>query len=403
MKHYFWISGLIIFVVTALSAQSYFGSEPGSSGIYQYVTGVRGQGMGDVALALPDSVAPSAYGITQWQFLRHSRIVVGARYYVNQISVDDFNFTRSSAGLNQVVIVVPLISYKWHLGFTLSPYSINNIAFNRQYTQSVASYREVTSRQANLNKAQFATVWAPEPEITVGVVYNYYFGINITEYKILFDEGNYNDIRIRDEYRISGRSVGFYLGMNAIPRVRLTGFVEVAPNASARRIYSYSYAGKLTVSENEAQEATIPAQLGGGIAIQLKSGWILAADGVYQNWERGFGILAPDVSLSRNWYHLGIGTELAASRERHASLLRKLDWRLGVSLQKTGYQYLGNDIYRYALHLGTGIPFFFGYNRLDVAIRFGSRGDRNLKIVRENFIELNFGVSLGEKWFQRIR
>ncbi len=403
MKQYLTVIVALFVWIASVEGQSYFGSEPGSSGLYQYVTGVRGQGMGDVTLALPDSVAPAAYGITQWQFLRHSRLVIGARYYVNQITVDDFRFTRSSIGLNHLVIVIPLISYKWHLGFTLSPYSLNNIAFNRQYTQSVASYREVTSRQASLNKAQFATVWAPEPEIAVGVTYNYYFGVNVTEYKVLFDEGNFNDIRIRDEYRISGRSVGFYLGMNAIPRVRLTGFVEVAPNASAQRIYSYSYAGKLTVSESEDQDATIPAQLGGGMAIQLSPNWVLAVDGVYQNWNDGFGIPAPDVDLAKNWYHIGVGTELAATRERHARLLRKLDWRMGISVQKTGYRYAGNDIYRYAVHLGMGIPFFFGYNRVDIALRMGYRGDRKLEFVRENFIELNFGVSLGEKWFQRIR
>ena len=403
MKHRFIIIFALFTFVTLVNSQSYFGSEPGSSGLYQYVTGVRGQGMGDVSLALPDSVAPDAYGITQWQFLRHSRLVIGARYYLNQITVDNFHFTRSSIGLNHLVIVIPLISYKWHLGFSLSPYSLNNIAFDRQYTQSVASYREVTSRQASLNKAQFATVWAPEPEIAVGVVYNYYFGVNITEYKVLFDEGNFNDIRIRDEYRLAGRSVGFFLGMNAIPRVRLSGFVEVAPNASAQRIYSYSFAGKLTVSESENLDATIPAQIGAGLAIRLSPNWIVAADGVYQNWSNGFGIQTPEVALADNWFHLGMGTELAALRERHARLLRRVDWRWGISVQKTGYRYAGNDIYRYAVHLGIGVPFFFGYNRMDFALRFGYRGDKKLEIIRENFIELNFGVSLGEKWFQRIR
>ena len=394
---------IVLFMITGVQAQSYFGSQPGSFGLLEHVTGIRGQGMGDVTLAVPDSVSPSAYGITQWGFIRHSRIVIGGKYFINRANVDDFGFNRASAGLHNVVLVIPLISYKWHLGFTLAPYSINSIAFNRQYTSSVASYREVTSRQANLSKAQFAMAWAPVSQISIGVAYNYYFGVNTTEYKILFDEGNFNDIRIQDEYRIRGSNLGFYLGMNSIPGVRLTGFVEVSPTATATRNYSYSFAGKVTVSETAEEEASIPAQLGLGVSFRLGEHLIIASDAIYQNWRNGFGISRAATEVGKEWFHLGAGLELSAKRERRAPLLRRVDWRMGFSYQNTGYRYNGMDIFQYAIHLGTGIPFFFGYNRLDVALRMGSRGNRNMKNVYENFIELNFGVSLGEKWFQRIR
>ncbi len=404
MRKKFQISVLILFTwIATLPAQSYFGSGPGSFGIRKYVTGIRGQGMGNVALALPDSVAPSAYGITQWGFIRHSRIVIGGEYFITRTNVDNFSFNRASAGLHNVVLIIPLISYKWHLGFTLAPYAVNNIAFIRQFSTPLTSYREITSRLANLGKAQFATAWSPAPQISIGVAYNYYFGVNITEYKILFDEGNFNDIRIQDEYEVRGSNLGFYLGMNSIPGVRLTGFIETAPNATARRTYRYSFAGKVTVSQTEDKDATIPTQMGLGVSFTIGQHLTIASDFVYQNWRNGFGITQHTAEIGPEWYHFGTGIELGAKRERHTALLRRLDWRLGVSVDNLGYKYAGNNVYQYALHLGTGIPFFFGYNRLDIALRLGSRGDQNLKNVRENFIELNFGVSLGEKWFQRIR
>ncbi len=403
MKHILFILLIVITGLVNGFTQSYFSNLPGSFGLYQYNSGTRGMAMGGVTLALPDSIAPTAYGITQWGAIRHSRILMGGQYFITRTEIENFAYNKASAGINNVVIVIPLISGKWHLGFTLMPLSTNLAAFNRQYTASAGTYREISSRQANLGKAQFSMAWSPVPQVSMAVAYNYYFGKNIVEYKILFDSGDFNDIRLKDEYRLSGNGIGLYLGMNSIPRIRLTGFVEVSPRVNTIWRSSYSYAGKLTVSEEKNIQATIPTQVGAGISFKLGDHLTLATDGIYQNWSNGFGLLLPSLNIGKEWFHIGAGIELGALRERHTPLLRKIDWRLGVSVENTGYVFQGMEIYQYALHWGVGIPFFFGYNRLDFAIQAGTRGNKQLTIAKENFIKFNFGVSLGEKWFQRIR
>ena len=61
----------------------------------------------------------------------------------------------------------------------------------------------------------------------------------------------------------------------------------------------------------------------------------------------------------------------------------------------------GNKVTEYGISFGTGFPYYGNAGRLDVAFRYGQRGDLASNPVKEDIFQIFISVTGGEKWFFR--
>ena len=85
-----------------------------------------------------------------------------------------------------------------------------------------------------------------------------------------------------------------------------------------------------------------------------------------------------------------------------AKYYEKMTYRVGYYYQ--GLDVLdinGNSVSEYGFTLGFGLPYYGTLGRIDIALKYGFRGDLSTNPVEENIFQLFISVTGGERWFVR--
>lgn len=382
----------------SLFGGSYFSTKSKGIGIRQYNTGVRGMGMGFTGIASADSLQLNSFALTQWRYISTTRATIGISYQGISSDfdggVETYNSTADFGGLN---LAVPLVSKKWAIGLSITPYAEMDFKTNNSITSDGETFTQISSYTGNVSRAQFSLAWAPAQNFGISANYSYFFGSLNDQYDFNFVDNSFRDTSHKITYRFSGPGFGIGADWQPISRARIAGFVDFQPSVDL----AVSYTSTLQISDDEDRNFdSFPLQFGIGSAFDLGKGWNAAIDYTSQNWADALTVPNADFDT---WQLFGVGIEREAKRERKAGFFGGNDLRAGFSAAKLGYKFNGNTVSEYALHLGMGFPFGFYTNRFDVAFVGGFRGDLTKNLAEERFIKMNISLSIGEQWFQRIR
>jgi hypothetical protein len=153
-------------------------------------------------------------------------------------------------------------------------------------------------------------------------------------------------------------------------------------------------------------EVIIPATFGTGFTYQTKKKrWLLGADFEYTAWN-GYRYYNDKDIVANSWIIKG-GAEFTPLVKANAKYWSFVKYRAGFNFGPD-YIKLGKTRNQYAATLGASFPLTTAttmrrgdYVALNTSIEAGGRGNKQSIGLRENFIRINFGISMNARWFQK--
>ncbi|HQU73565.1 MAG: hypothetical protein KDI06_10270 [Calditrichaeota bacterium] len=398
MKTFLAIAMILCLSSGAAFSDTYFSSQTNGLGTRQFLSSVRAMGMGG-GFAFGDSLSLENYLISQWRYVDHTRATFVMGYNRNDTELPGTSFTVSTAEFNGLSIAIPIQRQKWVIGATLQPYLLKESRLEQQFINPNDSsrYTQRNDYTGNVNLARFNLVWSPMPQVGLALHGNFYFGTLEESYTVLFNASSYLDIGHAVQYRVKGAGIGLSADVRPVDNAHLAAFVDLKPKLSV----DVEYLSSLTYLETGNRNInSFPLHYGLAGGFQFAKQWQAVGGYAYQDWA---SVLKQPATNYDSWSHFNVGLEHQAAHIRRPNFLERFDWRAGYSQTNLGYLFNNASVTEKALHFGVGMPFSSWYNRLDLALVVGMRGDLTDNQVEEKFINLNFSLSMGELWFQRIR
>lgn len=375
-----------------------------------------------------------AYGISTIGAYQNLNIANPASYANLRLTIFDvgiaaYNQSLNKGGLSQksfngslshLVMAVP-VSKKSALSFGLLPYSNLGYEFkNSGVMVDTFSVDHIYSGEGGLNRAYLGYGIALAKRWSVGVNMSYIFGdlkeVKATEFSKYV---GFLNSKTANNNAVGGLNFDFgtqYIAfLNAKTKLTIgyTGGVKTQLNTKYSQLstrYSSSddadFRADTTAYVNEVNGSlTLPANHNFGFSIERENKWLIGADLRLANWSDFKTSGATSTSLNNTW-GVSVGGQITPNVNAVTNYLKLIDYRLGVSYDKT-YVTLGSEnIDLKAINFGFGFPLISGRNafyKINFATEIGSRGTLSNNLVKENFLNFHLGFTINDRWFQKYK
>ncbi len=139
-----------------------------------------------------------------------------------------------------------------------------------------------------------------------------------------------------------------------------------------------------------------------GFAFEKSNSWLVGADISYGKWS-DYSEGAVNSGLNDS-FGIALGGQLTPDASSISNYWKLVDYRLGMKYDRTFVNIGSNDIKQYALTFGFGFPLpsnRSSFYRINLSTEVGRRGTQENNLVRDNYININLGFTLNDKWFQK--
>ncbi len=378
--------------------------------LYSYSAPELGMGQ------LTTSVASSEYvGITNpatWYKLNMTRFQVNLAYSGLYLSDNTSNSFSGKAQFGGFTLAFPISKeYGAAVALGLVPYS--GLNYNITQTDitpsgSIGDYNLLYQGQGGISRAFVGSSYKLPYNFIFGAAFDYYFGnISHSASAVFF---NSNDVmsKYTTLYQASGLGGDFGLispdlsgifSSKAVTNFRAAVAINYLAPLNADTLYTtYSSLGTDTVGMGTIK-MKIPLRISAGLSIMFSNKYLLSLDMASQAWSN-YKLNDINSGNLRNSLLISAGFEYRPKPELGASEWKQIIWRAGLNYQQTQYYVNGTGINQYSIAAGFSYPLSYE-NTVDFAVEYGIRGQTDLNLIKENFIKINVGLSLGELWFLR--
>ncbi|MFN4082665.1 MAG: hypothetical protein ACK4K9_03440 [Bacteroidia bacterium] len=146
---------------------------------------------------------------------------------------------------------------------------------------------------------------------------------------------------------------------------------------------------------------SMPMFWNAGFSLAKENKWLVAADINGARWSNYSAFNRTD-SL-QNSFGLSLGGSYIPKYAAPKNIFNRLEYRAGISYNKTNWQFFGQSINALSLSCGVGIPLAKSKSKVSVGFEYVNRGTTSNNLVQENFYRFILGVSFSDKWFYRYR
>jgi hypothetical protein len=172
---------------------------------------------------------------------------------------------------------------------------------------------------------------------------------------------------------------------------------------------------------SESVNLRMPSNINAGFIFQRKvkevEFWQAGMDFKWTQWTKFKGAREDSGDELSNSWRVAVGGEvfpLGSGRntgQLKSKIFSQLKYRGGFYYMKSPVTVSSTDIYEFGINFGIAIPIrlrlvndegFLGYrgvHAFSLGFEVGSRGTKQNDLVRDNFVRINFGISLNDKWF----
>jgi hypothetical protein len=395
LNNSFLVRRLIWFVLIMTTSSAFAGSlfSRRGIGLLRYRDNVRAIGMGGVGLALGDSISFYFLNPASLTAVNLSRIQGDFRYERASVNLarDNSNGLFSDASVNSIGLAIPVgRGYVTALG--VRPYSDSDFQFRQDdstYTQSLNSVGGVSELYlgfaANFGSWQF------------GATTDFYFGRINRIWRL-----NYFSEEFRNSEDVINRhftGIGLHLGLQTqLGRWRVGTAAGLPTRLNVKTELNTLSNFTETINEGKLK---LPFWWGAGLGYAPNRHFLLSADYRLQRWSTA----KPEELLGDRGvdsYAFSLGGEIIPSFDALAGYFKRVSLRLGGSYQQLPYEEpAGKKVRQLTVNFGLGLPFGRGYNRIDLAVEFGKRGNLSDNLAKENIVLVHAAIIGSERWFQR--
>lgn len=411
-------------------------SRLGLGDAYINTGGVRQMGMGGVGLAAPNGANVNELNPALVYYTSRTTYEVAVTGQFKTIRNRTNSQRDGNGNLGYLAFAVP-ISKRWAAAAGLRPYTA--VDYESTTSNSVtgdpnaSSVNQITG-SGGLSEAYMVHAFRLTKGLTVGGTASYVFGTidNTSRTTVVTPTGNTTQSTARLEH---ARYSDFIFRAGAHYRNKLSSKINY--NLAAVYGFQSNLNGRYTVTQEQQTltgapianteitlvdgqkgEARVPTLAQFGIGIDNNRNWSVNLDVARQQWSRFRVPVLAGVTSAANvplndTYRIGLGGELAPDPTDVNSYFQRVTYRAGISLAEIPYRPGGQRLYDRAVSWGFGFP-LPGATPLDattlsLAFTYGQRGNTNVTIdspsgnVKENYIRMQLGVSLNNRWFIKRR
>lgn len=358
---------------------------------------------------------PAAYG--KLQLTTYS-----AALSHKEIRLETFTAEQKSSVTNLEYLSVGFpLNNRWGAGFGLMPYSsVGYSLLDESVNSNGAAVLNEYSGQGGLNKVYFSTGYRLLGDLYLGATMNFNFG-NLTNQRIQSVENVQFGTLDRRESRVNGFDFNYGAAYTPKITVKHTLFSSVTVNTQAnlvsenqQRIGSFSRASgdeievvevNLAARGLDRTEIKVPTTTTLGLGYGEDKKWFLGAEYSFQAMSdfRNEFVNVEDVAY-QDASSFGFGAFFVPDYTSFTSYLKRITYRAGLRLDKTGMVVRGSEINNFGITFGLGLPLGIrGFSNLNLGVELGRRGTTVANLVEENYLKVNVGLSLNDKWFLKRR
>lgn len=321
---------------------------------------------------------------------------------------------NGNGNLNYLALGFPVKKTKWSMAIGLMPYSASNYQLN--YTEPIEGSTNtvdvVEAGSGGMNQLYWAHGVRLTRNVSVGGKLNYLFSSVVNQFvstlsqttqPVPFSTNIYERYHFSDFSLTGGISFHKDSLFNKNYRVNLGVVYDLRADINTEYFQSIQRRGptgitdSVTLVNNVRGTTTLPSGLGIGISFGRGYKWSLAAD--YQRVEstqfRNFLGEAPAARPSET---IALGFELTPDPTSLSNYLKRVTYRTGVSMMTLPYLVNGSDVQDFGINFGLSLP-VSRVSSLDLALKFGKRGDLQTNTIEESYFRFYFGVTFNDQWF----
>lgn len=334
--------------------------------------------------------------------------------------------------LSHVALAFPVTRHS-AMSFGILPYS--ELGYNYAEKGTITStpgsgnpasqnVSNVYSGEGGLTKAYIGYGYQLGDHFRVGGNVEYLFGNMIENKGVQFDEdGAAYATRLQNKNSVGGIafSYGAQYDIRVGPKMTLNfGYSGSSPSTinSERTFLATKYLYDGTTGEDNVTVETIDSVSSGksnlklplihnfGIALQKDNKWVVGADFRMGNWST-FVINGANQGLQNSWGG-SLGGQITPDITSVNSYFKRVDYRLGVTYDKTYIKLSDNDVKQMAVTFGLGLPLASSmtsraFYKLNFTGEVGRRGTMVSGDLKESYINIHLGFTLNDKWFTRYK
>lgn len=336
------------------------------------------------------------------------------------ISGDTLSETSQGGNMNYLVTAFPIKPGKWTTSVGLMPYTAVN--YRLHYRDNIVGSAEevsvVEEGDGGLTQLYWSNGVRLTKELAVGLKASYIFSSIVNTYKNqLIDSRqptNYlAGIEEKSYVRDFTFGTGFSFSKDSLfsrQRYRLSfgATYDFATDLKAKktdRIYRTNTVGDTTdvsvLPSSVNGSYSIPSSLIVGVSVSRGMRWSIGTEFSLQDWSTFRGLNGESNSLKKSW-RAAVGGEIIPDPFDTENYLKRMTYRAGVSMEENPFLANGNLVKDIGINFGFTLP-AGRYNSVDVAFKYGKRGDKAENILEENYFKIYFGITFNDQWFIKRR
>ena len=323
----------------------------------------------------------------------------------------DQSRTGNNSQLGHMAVAFP-IAKKWGVGFGIRPFSSVGYDYGvkEQVNGNDVSYTYEGS--GGLNEIFLGTAFELGKNLSIGLKGQYYFGSITDDRRVVYEGNSVNFFNSLDQRDTKVSSLSYELGLQYYKDLKNENRVIVGVvisttdklNARSSQLIR-NYTGgvnlenfrdtALFIDEREMDLAFAP-QYGIGFAFEKKLKWIVSVDLKSRLW--GDERVDEGIELG-NSQIISAGFEKYTELAAFGSYFKRMGYRAGMRYNSSVLRIDNEDIQEFGISFGIALPLRKSFSTLNVGAELGRRGKDESGLTQENFFNLQFGVTINDKWF----
>jgi len=246
--------------------------------------------------------------------------------------------------------------------------------------------------------------------LSVGVKSRYLFGAKIEQFTNylsqapvyqpnLYQRERYSDINFTGglslhKDSISSKNYRFNLGLTYDFQTN----VKTTYYSRLERLSANNIVDSVTIVNDKVGNTVLPPSIGGGISWGRR-GWTIGADAIYTDYTQFKNYFGSNKDTQATM-HYAVGAEVTPFTNVATNYFGKMTYRIGASYDDFPFLINGNPAKDVGINLGIALP-VAGWSSIDVAVKFGKRGDISTNGITEDYFKIYFGATFNDRWFQK--
>jgi len=303
------------------------------------------------------------------------------------------------------------------MGFGIMPYSSVGYNLVDERANGSQPLTNVFNGEGGLNRVYYSIGYQFMKDFSVGVTANFNYGNLESERLQQIEDVQFGTFDRRNS-QVNGFDFNYALNYTPTFKDKYTLHASARINTQGnlvskndRRIGSFSVATGGNIEEVnvnlDAQnlrntELKIPTTTTLGLGYGEDFKWFLGAEYSFQglsSFENPF--LGVDNIAYKDASSFAFGGFYTPDHSSFTSYLKRVTYRAGLRMDKTGMVVNDVDINNFGITFGLGLPLGRSFSNLNLGFEAGRRGTTRANLIEESYFKINVGLSLNDRWFQK--